>query len=264
MPTPVNKDWKPGPASEIEPGLFIADVLNTYEESVLKENYISGVVSLVGNGCTLWQRQKFQRHVRHHLWIRCDDSSTQDLLKHMNIFCDFLDEVYEAARNSTAGPADTEYKGPFASTWLPLFTPDGDHTTDVNAQLVHRRYQRKDVPDDSQASASDFPATNVMLVHCERGISRAPTMVIAYLMRKYGKSRDAVLADVKAKRKIKPNSGFMDQLEVWEQVEYQPWEDEEKTIPKAAYKAYLERRAVRLKEKGLTGDELPGIQTLDF
>ncbi|KAF3479841.1 citrate synthase [Arthroderma uncinatum] len=255
--TPVKKGWKPGPASEIEPGLFVADVLNTYEESFLKDNHIYGVVSLVGNPCALWQWGRFKRHVDHHLYIRCDDSLTQDLLKQMNFFCDFLDEVYAAPRKSTRRPVDIDYKGNFASSWLPQFASKGDHTTDVNLQLLNRKFER-DLPDDnSQASTSDNPSTNVILVHCDRGISRGSTMTIAYLMRKYGKSRDVVLADVKARRKIRPNSNFMDQLEVWEQVGYQPWEDEAKMIPKAPYKAYLERRAVRLKEKGLTGDEPP-------
>ncbi|EZF22860.1 hypothetical protein H112_04352 [Trichophyton rubrum D6] len=207
------------PPPEIEPGLYVADVLNTYQEFILRDNHISGVVSLVGNGCSLWQQQKFKRHVKHHLWIRCDDTETQDLIKHMNIFCDFLDEVYATPRNSTASPVDN-------------FTPVGYHSTNVNLQLA-------------------VLGGSVVLVH-------------SYLMRKYGKSRDAVLAEVKGKRKIRPNPGFMDQLEVWEQVQYQPWEDKEKTIPKAPYKAYLERRAVLLREKGLTGDELPGMQTLDF
>ncbi|DAA77096.1 TPA_exp: Uncharacterized protein A8136_6862 [Trichophyton benhamiae CBS 112371] len=248
------------PPSEVDHALYIADVLNTYQEPVLRDNHISAVVSLVGNGCSLWQQQKFKRHVKHHLWIRCDDTETQDLIKHMNIFCDFLDEVYATPRNSTASPVCSEYKGYFASNWLPAFAADGFHSTDVNLQLVHRKFERTGGHEDTQAA----PETNVILVHCERGISRSPTMVTAYLMRKYGKSRDAVLADVKEKRKIRPNPGFMDQLEVWEQVQYQPWEDKEKTIPKAPYKAYLERRAVLLKEKGLTGDELPGMQTLDF
>ncbi|EGD87880.2 hypothetical protein H113_04388 [Trichophyton rubrum MR1459] len=213
------------PPPEIEPGLYVADVLNTYQEFILRDNHISGVVSLVGNGCSLWQQQKFKRHVKHHLWIRCDDTETQDLIKHMNIFCDFLDEVYATPRNSTASP----------------FGRPGGH-----------------------GGHQAVLGGSVVLVHCEGGVSRSPTMVIAYLMRKYGKSRDAVLAEVKGKRKIRPNPGFMDQLEVWEQVQYQPWEDKEKTIPKAPYKAYLERRAVLLREKGLTGDELPGMQTLDF
>lgn len=95
-----------------------------------------------------------------------------------------------------------------------------------------------------------------ILVHCEKGISRSGTMIIAYLMRKQRLPLEQVLTDVRTKRsKIKPSANFMDQLEIWAQTEYNPWEDEEKTIPKPAYAAYLERRAALLKKKGLTGIE---------
>jgi protein-tyrosine phosphatase len=96
----------------------------------------------------------------------------------------------------------------------------------------------------------------VVLVHCDQGISRSATMVIAYLMREQRKGLEEVLAEVRAKRpRIKPSDNFMDQLKVWEQVGYQIWEDDERNIPKEAYRVYLERRAAVLKAKGLTGDE---------
>lgn len=87
-------------------------------------------------------------------------------------------------------------------------------------------------------------------------------MVIAYLMWKQGLSRDAGLALVKEKRKVRPNTNFMDQLEVWGYARYCLWEDSAKTVPKEVYKAYLERMAVKLKEKDLTGNEPVGIVDL--
>ena len=45
------------------------------------------------------------------------------------------------------------------------------------------------------------------------GISRSATIVIAYLMRKYTYSFDAVCSMVKRKRnRIHPNPGFVEQL----------------------------------------------------
>jgi dual specificity phosphatase 12 len=100
------------------------------------------------------------------------------------------------------------------------------------------------------------PATGTVLLHCDKGVSRSGTILIAYLMRKQGKTRDAVLADVREKwRRIKPSANFMDQLDVWEKVGYKIWEDEKGEVPKEEYKAYKARRAAALKAKGLTGNE---------
>ncbi|KAL4901219.1 hypothetical protein BDW74DRAFT_170365 [Aspergillus multicolor] len=101
------------------------------------------------------------------------------------------------------------------------------------------------------------PGPGAILVHCDLGISRSPTIIIAYLMRKYGAKLSVVLAFMQSKTKVKPSANFMRQLEVWEQVGYQVWEDEEtgRTVPKAVYQAFLETRTGILKSKGLTGDE---------
>jgi dual specificity phosphatase 12 len=94
-----------------------------------------------------------------------------------------------------------------------------------------------------------------VLVHYHKGISRSATVILAYLMRSYRQPLDAVLASVKAIRRVRPNSNFMEQLAVWAEVEYEIWEDEVKTVPKPPYAAYLVKRAERLAAKGLTGDE---------
>jgi dual specificity phosphatase 12 len=73
---------------------------------------------------------------------------------------------------------------------------------------------------------------------------------------------DDALAISKSKRKVNPSLNFMTQLSIWEQVEYQVWEDAEKEKAKPLYHAYLDDRAILLKSKGLTGDEPIGIQNL--
>jgi protein-tyrosine phosphatase len=56
-----------------------------------------------------------------------------------------------------------------------------------------------------------------ILVHCYAGISRSPTIVASYLMKKFCISRDEALNIIKQKRNIiKPNFGFMKQLEKYQ------------------------------------------------
>ncbi|KAI1905627.1 hypothetical protein LOZ39_006762 [Ophidiomyces ophidiicola] len=215
----MSRHYIPPPVSQIEPNLFIADVLDTYKEHNLSDNRISVVVSLSDGRLALWRQQKFLRHVtpERHMYIECLDNSTQDLIKYAEDFCNFLDKFLSPSSSPT-----------------------------------------------HEGSTETSPIQHIALVHCQRGRSRAPTLVTAYLMRKYQRTHQDILADLKLKRKIvKPNPNFIEQLEVWHQVQYNLWEDDDKTIPKEPYRAYLERRAERLKAKGLTGDEPIVPATLD-
>jgi hypothetical protein len=52
-----------------------------------------------------------------------------------------------------------------------------------------------------------------VLVHCRKGISRSPTLVVAYLMRTKGMKCDDALQFVRQRRsKVSPNMGFMEAL----------------------------------------------------
>jgi hypothetical protein len=88
----------------------------------------------------------------------------------------------------------------------------------------------------SQVAVNDAPAADILtylpgatsfmknclsssksvLVHCEAGVSRSATVVLAYLMRYHNMTRDEAYIHVKRKRPINPNEGFWRQLEVYE------------------------------------------------
>jgi dual specificity phosphatase 12 len=56
-----------------------------------------------------------------------------------------------------------------------------------------------------------------VLVHCEQGISRSASVVLAYFMRFHQMTRDQAYVEVKRRRpKINPNPGFWKQLEAFE------------------------------------------------
>lgn len=101
----------------------------------------------------------------------------------------------------------------------------------------------------------EYARSDTILVHCDLGRSRSPSIVIAYLMRKLRIQQVDVFNFVQSKQRIKPSENFIRQLQVWEEVEYETWKDEDKFIPNAPYKAFLEDRAALLKKKGLTGNE---------
>ncbi len=61
-------------------------------------------------------------------------------------------------------------------------------------------------------SSYDFINRGPTLIHCAAGISRSPTIVAAYLMRKYKMTADQAIKHISERRSINPNTGFRDQL----------------------------------------------------
>jgi len=181
--------------SEIEPGLFLGNLKSCYYRPLLETNGINAIVSLTNTNLPAWASTRQYIPEDRHKWLLCQDSSTQDLLIHMDHVCEFIDRMLQ----------------------------------------------------------SESPGA--VLVHCKYGVSRSPTIVIAYLMRKRGLKFEDALAMVKEKRKVRPSANFVKQLQIWEQVGHEIWEDSETKVPKAEYQAYLNERAAILMAKGLTGDE---------
>ncbi|CAO2655117.1 Nn.00g101810.m01.CDS01 [Neocucurbitaria sp. VM-36] len=60
-----------------------------------------------------------------------------------------------------------------------------------------------------------------VLVHCIEGISRSGALVVAFLMRNRALDYESALSLARKSRAvIAPNSGFADQLRLWEKMEY--------------------------------------------
>ena len=59
--------------------------------------------------------------------------------------------------------------------------------------------------------------TNNILVHCSAGISRSPTLVLAYMIKKYHMTLDEAFNKMRQLRQIvDPNVSFIIQLRDWE------------------------------------------------
>ena len=119
-----------------------------------------------------------------------------------------------------------------------LIIPAGD--TDTQDLLVH-------LPQICDFIDAQHDAGRRVLVHCIAGVSRSPTVVVAYLMRKWRKDLSKTIKYVTGKRnEVWPSLNFMEQLKVWEEVGYEVWGDADsdaKAKPaKGPYRAYLEQR----------------------
>ncbi|KAF7552014.1 hypothetical protein G7Z17_g4607 [Cylindrodendrum hubeiense] len=217
--------WMAPSISEIVPGLFIGNVASSMNRDILRDNNINAIVSLLNGPYAKWNHDENRQLVPEdrHLFVPCLDSSTMDVLALMSSVCDWIDR----------------HLGTPTST-LPL--EDGAQNDGLNG-LVEKPHRPGRV-----------------LVHCKLGISRSATVVIAYLMRKRHEGLDSVLSEVKKRRNIRPSENFMNQLRVWEAVEYQVWTATTSTVPKELYQAYLDRRAAKLKAKGLIGN-VPIVMT---
>lgn len=66
-----------------------------------------------------------------------------------------------------------------------------------------------------------------VLVHCYQGVSRSGSVIIAYLMQSRSIDYEAALAlAVGSRAIIGPNTGFVDQLRLWKQMNYSIYEEE--------------------------------------
>ncbi|KAI1611386.1 protein-tyrosine phosphatase-like protein [Exophiala viscosa] len=69
-----------------------------------------------------------------------------------------------------------------------------------------------------------------VLVHCQKGVSRSASVLIGFVMEEMDWDYDTALRYVRAGRsKIRPNSGFEKQLQLWHKLRYSIYEADGKT-----------------------------------
>jgi dual specificity phosphatase 12 len=81
-------------------------------------------------------------------------------------------------------------------------------------------------------------------------------------MRKLNMQQADILHFVQSKQKLELSTYLTRQTQVQKEVGFQVWENEDRTVPKPAYKAFLEHRDVLLRKRGLTGIEPLASQSL--
>ncbi|KAF5864334.1 hypothetical protein ETB97_007896 [Aspergillus alliaceus] len=188
--------------SEIEPGLFIGNAGSSHDLKTLRDNGISAIVSLESVRSCYWASKAYREIIPEE--------------RHLFIAC--VDTSVQDLLQHMSDACD------FIDRMLASVQPHLSSTTSESSENVEHT-QRGGI-----------------LVHCGKGISRSGTIVVAYLMRKHQMSLNDVLKLVQEKRKVKPSVAFMEQLDIWEKVKYEVWEDAEKMAAKPPYQEYLDKR----------------------
>ncbi|KAF4453251.1 hypothetical protein F53441_4058 [Fusarium austroafricanum] len=215
----------PPSISQVAPNLFVGNVASSLNRNVLRHHNITAIVSLLDGPYSKWSKPKNRQIVPQecHLFVPCLDNSTMDILCLLDDICKFID--LQLDRHG------------------PLRSPSSVISEEFNFDST------------STIGSEESTREPNVLIHCRLGMSRSASVAIGYLMRERQESPGVILSDIKTKRKVKPRDNFIDQLQVWEAVGYQLWEDSQRQVPKAPYQGYLDRRAARLVAKGLTGNE---------
>jgi protein-tyrosine phosphatase len=146
---------------------------------------------------------------------------------------------HEIDRHIARIPDSNVYVGALASAFfLPVLQARNiTHIVNVSDEKYHQHdghveyLHIKHVPDTSSTNLSRHfghvvafikqatQSGSCVLVHCQAGISRSVTMVVAYLMADLGLSYEDALARVQQVRpQANPNQGFVQQLQEWQVV----------------------------------------------
>lgn len=91
--------------TEIEPGLFIGNWQSSMDMATLIQRNITAMVSLGAQRAGEWDRAGNRKLVAEedHLFVRCDDQATEDILSRVPDICDFIDAHLHAKQGLDMG-----------------------------------------------------------------------------------------------------------------------------------------------------------------
>ncbi|EIW81634.1 phosphatases II [Coniophora puteana RWD-64-598 SS2] len=101
--------------------------------------------------------------------------------------------------------------------WVPITEKDGFRCLRISILDAPTADLRPHLEGACNFISNALQAGSNVLVHCQQGVSRSSSVVIAYLIHNLGMSYDQAFALVKKRRPcIRPNTGFVSVLRAWE------------------------------------------------
>lgn len=213
--------------SEIVPGLFIGNIACIDNESVLKRYDINAVISVISprrlpfpesqtplGGSDPHPLEKLFT-IKDRMVIVAYDRRSENLIQHFDGTCKFIYRHRHPITSATVADSDTDARSD---------------------------QEKVNLPTSSTNTKEKSPKGGRVLVHCTEGISRSATIVAAYLMWRKRETAAKILTYIKHKRpKINPNEGFLHQLQVWQDVHYNIWDNKQFRVPCNEYRELQER-----------------------
>ncbi|KAF2195188.1 phosphatases II [Zopfia rhizophila CBS 207.26] len=206
------------------PGLYISDITIPRCPDLLRKHGITHILSLTNqrDRPTIAKELGIQQ-----IHVEIEDNPLEDVLMALEGLCAWIENAISSEFGACGSPSD--------ETEISVKkTAEDDNTESLGSDAVAPQKPR-------------------VLVHCLQGVSRSGAVIVAYLMRTRSLDYESALALARGSRSvITPNSGFADQLRLWQQTGYSiyaaPRNDkgslERKTKPE--YEAWRSNRGVLL------------------
>lgn len=169
------------PPSQITPRLWLGSSADAYNRSWLQANSITHIVT-VARECEI-------RFPSDFVYIHAPvlDSITEDLLTLFPAMTQLLDRLLLDDQNELQFPSNHER--------MSLSLPSSDASMSD--------------PFGSTMTASTSMSSPVLLVHCVSGLSRSPSIILAWLITRFSVPLIDSFKLIIQLRKIAPNRGFM-------------------------------------------------------